>query len=79
VATKRACTALPTGSTCPGEQDAYAQAGGAYSLVLAPGTWWVRGFVDVPGTSGLTQSTSSPVEVHLSAGQDAKENFVVTY
>jgi hypothetical protein len=75
----QACTALPTGSTCPGEQDAYAQAGGAYSLVLAPGTWWVRGFVDVPGTSGLTQSTSSPVEVHLSAGQDAKENFVVTY
>ena len=53
--------------------------GDAYSLLVAPGTWWVRGFVDVPGSSGLTQSTSSAVEIHLSAGQNAKENFAVTY
>jgi hypothetical protein len=75
----QACTALPSGATCLGEQDAYAQSGGAYSLLLAPGTWWVRGFVDVPGSSGLTQSTSSAVEIHLSAGQNAKENFAVAY
>jgi hypothetical protein len=76
----QACTALPSGTTCQGELDAYAQAGGAYSLLLTPGTWWVRGFVDLPGPTGLlTQSFSSPVEIQLSAGQDAKESFVVTY
>jgi hypothetical protein len=75
----QACTAPPSGTTCQGAVPAYAQSGGAYALLLTPGTWWVQGFVDVPGSTGLTQSTTSPVEVHLSAGQDAKENFTVTY
>jgi hypothetical protein len=75
----QACTALPSGTTCQGEVDAYAQSGGGYTLLLTPGTWWVRGFVDVYGSSGLTQSTSSPVEIHLLAGHEAKENFTVTY
>jgi hypothetical protein len=75
----QACTALPSGATCQGEVDATALSGGAYSLLLAPGTWWVRGFVYVSALGGLTKVTSSPVEVHLSAGQNAKENFTVIY
>jgi hypothetical protein len=75
----QACTALPSGTTCQGEVDAYAQSGGGYTLLLAPGTWWVRGFVDVYSSSGATQSTSSPVEIHLLAGHEVKENFAVTY
>jgi hypothetical protein len=75
----QACTALPSGTTCQGEVDAYAQSGGAYTLLLTPGIWWVRGFVDVYGVSGVTQSTSSPVEVQLLAGHEAKENFTVAY
>ena len=75
----QACTTLPSGTTCQGEQDAYAESGGAYTLLLAPGTWWVRGFVDVYGSTELTQSTSSSVEIHLSAGHEAKEDFTVTY
>jgi hypothetical protein len=75
----QACTAVPSGTTCQGEVDEYAQSGGVYTLLLAPGTWWVRGFVDVNSVGSFTQATSSPVEVHLAAGQVAKESFTVTY
>jgi hypothetical protein len=75
----QACTALPSGTTCQGEVDAYTESNGSYTLLLEPGTWWVRGFVDVVSSSGLTQANSSPVEIHLSAGHEAKENFAVAY
>jgi hypothetical protein len=75
----QACTALPSGTTCQGEVDAYGQPNLGYTLLLTPGTWWVRGFVEVYGSNSVTLQTSSPVEIHLLAGHEAKENFTVTY
>lgn len=75
----QACTAAPSGSTCQGEVEATAGTGGGYSLLLTPGTWWVRGFVYVNGAGGASEATSAAVEITLTAGQDAKENFAVTY
>jgi hypothetical protein len=75
----QACTAAPSGTACQGEVDAYAGSGGSYTLLLAPGTWWVRGFVEVFSSGAISQSTSAPVKIVLAAGHEAKESFTVTY
>ncbi|HWD55080.1 MAG TPA: hypothetical protein VG346_08145 [Acidimicrobiales bacterium] len=74
----QACTAPPTATTCTGEQEAYGQQNGAYTMLLTPGTWWVRGFVQTFFGFSSHQSTSSAVVVHARAGVVSKENFTVT-
>jgi hypothetical protein len=75
----QACSAPPSGSTCANEQDSYSQENGAYQLELAPGAWWVSGFVQVYGDGpGEQQSSSAPHEVTVTAGKSVVENFVVT-
>jgi hypothetical protein len=74
----QACTAAPTGTTCTGEQDAFSQPDGSYTMLLTPGTWWLRGFVDVYFGLSVTQSTSNAVVVDVAAGKVSKENFTVT-
>jgi hypothetical protein len=73
----QACTAPPTSTSCPGEQDAYSQSGGAYTMLLSPGTWWVRGFVDFYSSSGPHQSNTQPRVLQVTAGVQATENFTV--
>jgi hypothetical protein len=73
----QACTAPPTSTSCPGEQEAYSQSGGAYSLLLSPGTWWVRGFVDFYSPSGPRESNSQARVLQVSAGAQSTENFTV--
>ncbi len=52
-----ACSGLPTAKSCPGQVAAFAEQNGSYTTLLAPGTWWLEGFVDVFGGSGANQST----------------------
>ncbi len=73
-----ACTAPPTSTSCAGEQDAYSQQNGSYTSLLAPGTWWLAGFVDVYSSSGLTRSISSPKVTNVVAGTEIKKNFTVS-
>jgi hypothetical protein len=74
----RACSAPPTGTSCPNEQYAYNnQSGGLYQVVLAPGTWWVSGFVDVFGGVSFNESTSPPTAVTVTPGSRSTENFTV--
>ncbi len=73
-----ACTVPPTSTSCPGEVDAYSQQNGSYTMLLAPGTWWLSGFVEVYGSSGVIKSTSSPRAVQIVAGAQTKRDFTVT-
>jgi hypothetical protein len=73
----QACTAPPSGTSCPGEQDAYSQADGRYSLALPPGTWWLSGFVDLFTGLGFGESTSAPEQVSVVPGSHSKLNFRV--
>jgi hypothetical protein len=76
----QACSQLPTATTCQDEQVAYNQSSNTYQLALAPGTWWVSGFVDIFDGLALTpsQSLSPPVEITVTAGTQIKQNFTVT-
>jgi hypothetical protein len=74
----QACTAAPTATTCVGEQEAFSGQNGTYTLLLTPGTWWVRGFVQTFFGFSSHQSTSNAVVVHARAGVVTKENFTVT-
>jgi hypothetical protein len=73
----QACTAKPTGTSCPGEQFAYSGSDGTYTLSLTPGTWWVSGFVD--DFSGFTQNetTTAPQQIVVVAGSRTKADFTV--
>jgi hypothetical protein len=73
-----ACTAPPVGSSCPGQVQTFSQQNGEYTALLAPGTWWLEGFVDVFGGSTLNQSTSRAKEVAVTAGIELAKNFTVT-
>jgi hypothetical protein len=74
----QACTAPPTATTCAGEQENFTDQNGAYTLLLPPGTWWVRGFVQLYFGFSSNQSTSAAVVVHARAGAVTTENFTVT-
>jgi hypothetical protein len=74
----QACTAAPTATTCEGEQEAFSGQNGTYTLLLAPGTWWLRGFVEVTLGFSSQQSTSTPVVVQAQGGIVTTKNFVVT-
>jgi hypothetical protein len=71
------CTAPPTGTSCPGEQFAYTNSDGTYTLSLPPGTWWVSGFVDVFGGFSENETTSAPQQLTVVAGSRTKVNFTV--
>jgi hypothetical protein len=73
-----ACTSDPTQGSCPGEVLTYSQQNGTYTTLLAPGTWWLEGFVDVFGGTTPSQSTSRVKEVVLAAGTERTKNFTVT-
>ncbi|HEV3132665.1 MAG TPA: hypothetical protein VGY51_11950 [Acidimicrobiales bacterium] len=74
----RACSAPLTGTSCPNEQYAYNyQSGGLYQLSLAPGTWWVSGFVDVFGGVSFNETTSPPTAVTVTPGSRTTQNFTV--
>jgi hypothetical protein len=73
-----ACTAPPTSSSCPGEQQAFSEEEGSYTMLLSPGTWWLAGFVDVFNAGGVTQSISSPQVANVVAGAELTKNFTVT-
>jgi hypothetical protein len=73
----RACSSLPSGTSCSNEQDAFNQSGGLYKLSLAPGTWWVSGFVDVFGFISLNETTTAPIVVTVTAGSHTIENYTV--
>ena len=74
----RACSAPPTGTSCPNAQYAFNQSSNLYQLLLQPGTWWVSGFVDVFGIgTGVNESTTQPVVVTVTPGSRTKENFTV--
>jgi len=74
----RACSAPPTGS-CSGEQLTYVESSdGSYQLLLAPGTWWVSGVVDVYGFGpNTTETVSPPREITVTAGSRTVERFTV--
>ena len=55
-----------------------AEQDGSYTMLLAPGTWWLSGFVDVYSSTGVSQSTSTPRAVPVVAGAELKRNFTVT-
>jgi hypothetical protein len=74
----QACTAAPTTTTCEGQQEVFSGPNGSYTLLLTPGTWWVRGFVDVYFGFSTNQSTSPPVVVQAKAGAITTKTFVVT-
>jgi hypothetical protein len=73
----RACSAPPTGTSCPNEQDAFNQSSDLYQLSLAPGTWWVSGFVDLFGGVSFNQVTSPSTAVTVTPGSRTTENFTV--
>jgi hypothetical protein len=73
----QACTAVPTTTSCPGEQEAFSEQGGTYELILSPGTWWISGVVQEFGTLTESQVSSAPVKVTVVAGVTVTENFVV--
>ncbi len=73
----QACTAPPTGTSCSGEQFAYPGPDGIYTLALAPGTWWVSGFVDLFAYPAVNQITTSPQVITVTAGSHSKANFTV--
>jgi hypothetical protein len=73
----QACSAPPSGLSCPGERFAFNDLSGGYTLPLPPGNWWVFGFVDVYTGFGQNQSTSPAQEVTVSAGTRTKVNFTV--
>ena len=73
----QACTAAPTASTCDGQQEAFAEPNGTYTLLLTPGTWWVRGFVETFFGFSSTQSTSTAVVVRAQPGVVTTKSFVV--
>jgi hypothetical protein len=73
-----ACTAPPTSTSCPGEQLGFSQQYGEYTLLLAPGTWWLAGFADVYNTGGLSHFISSPKKANVAAGSVTKKSFTVT-
>jgi hypothetical protein len=72
-----ACSAPPTGTSCPNEQFAFSSSDGTYTLTLPPGTWWVSGFVDVFSPVGLIESTSTAQPVAVTPGSETKVNFAV--
>ncbi len=72
-----ACAAPPSGLSCADEQEAFSQANGSYTLTLSPGTWWLAGFVDLFGGSGLDQSTSAAQEVTVAPGSQLTADFTV--
>ncbi len=73
----RACTALPTSTSCPGEQQAFSEQGGTYQLVLQPGTWWISGFIEEFSAGSQSQVTSPARQVTVVAGSTVTENFTV--
>jgi hypothetical protein len=73
-----ACSGLPTAKSCPGQVAAFAEQNGSYTTLLAPGTWWLEGFVDVFGGPGANQSLSPAKKVVLTAGTELTKNFTVT-
>jgi hypothetical protein len=74
----QACSGVPTAGSCPGEIQTGSQQNGTYTLLLAPGTWWLEGFIDVFGGTTLNQSTSRAKKVVLTAGTELTKNFTVT-
>jgi hypothetical protein len=73
-----ACSGLPTAGSCPGEQQAYSQQGGTYTMLLSPGTWWLEGFVYLFGGPGENESTSPAKKVVITQGVEVTKNFTVT-
>jgi hypothetical protein len=73
-----ACSGLPTAGSCPGEQQAFSQQGGTYTMLLSPGTWWLEGFVYLFGGPGENQSTSPAKKVVITQGVEITKNFTVT-
>ena len=73
-----ACTGLPTAGSCPGQVEAFAEQNGSYTVLLAPGTWWLEGFVDLFGGPSESQSTSPAKKVVVTAGTELTKNFTVT-
>ena len=73
----RACTAVPTSTSCPGEEQAFIEQGGTYQLVLQPGTWWVSGFIEEFGAASESQVNSPARQVTIVAGSTVTENFEV--
>jgi hypothetical protein len=73
-----ACSGLPTQGSCPGEIETVSQQNGAYTFLLAPGTWWLEGYVDIFTGSTLNQSTSPAKKVAVTAGTELTKNFTVT-
>jgi hypothetical protein len=74
----QACTAAPTATSCDGEQEAFVGQNGSYTLLLTPGTWWVRGFVYTFFGFSSTQSTSPASVVRAQPGLVTAKNFLVT-
>jgi hypothetical protein len=72
-----ACTAPPTPTSCAGQRFGYAGVGGAYTLALAPGTWWVSGTAFVYGIGGASVYLSPPRKITVTAGAAARANFTV--
>ena len=74
----KACS-TPDMTTCSNEHEAYDNSLGSYQLPLAPGTWWVSGFVDVYAVfSGSNTTVTPPREVTVTAGTQTRADFVVT-
>ena len=74
----QACTAPPTGTSCPGEQFAFSNpTDGTYTLSLSPGTWWVAGFVDIYTSTGVSESTSTAQPITVTPGSETKASFTV--
>jgi len=75
-----ACSTEPTAKVCTDEQDAFVNSDGTYQLPLAPGNWWLVGFVDIftPYGPSLAQTNTPPVEVTVTAGEQITEDFNVT-
>jgi hypothetical protein len=74
-----ACTSAPTTTSCPGAQETIVEgSNGQYTLVLAPGTWYVAAFVyNFDNPSGALE-TLSPYKVKtIAAGQVVNKNFKV--
>jgi hypothetical protein len=75
----QACTAPPTPTSCPGEQQAFVGfSTNSYQLPLAPGTWWVSGAAYVYGFTGVQEYLSPAKKIAVSAGTAVTANFTVS-
>jgi hypothetical protein len=70
----QACSAKPADGVCQGEQQSYNESTDQYTITLAPGNWWLAGFVQ--DSSG--ESTSAYTEIAVKAGVESDVDFTVT-